>query len=61
MIQNDQQLHQAEADVQTLWRVLERAQQTHQAVDYERLAAPPISCRFRNVNKTSWVIYRHSK
>ena len=40
MIQNDEQLHQAETDVQKLWRFLEQAQQTHTAVDYERLAAP---------------------
>lgn len=40
MIQNDAQLHQAEVDVQTLWRFLEQAQQTHAAADYERLAAP---------------------
>ena len=40
MIQNDEQLHQAEADVQKLWRFLEQAQQTHGAEDYERLATP---------------------
>ena len=40
MIQNDQQLHQAEIDVQKLWRFLEQAQPTHTAVDYEQLAAP---------------------
>ena len=40
MIHSDDQLHQAERDVQTLWRFLEQAQQTHVAADYERLAAP---------------------
>lgn len=40
MIQNDEQLHQAQADIQKLWRFLESAQQTHSATDYERLAAP---------------------
>jgi hypothetical protein len=40
MIQNDEQLHQAQADIQKLWRFLEKARQTHQAADYERLAAP---------------------
>ena len=40
MIRDDRQLHQAEADVQAFWQFLERAQQTHAAVDYERLAVP---------------------
>lgn len=40
MIQNDEQLHQAEADIQKLWRFLESSRETHSAVDYERLAAP---------------------
>jgi len=40
MIQNDEQLHQAQADIQKLWRFLESARQTHAAVDYERLTAP---------------------
>ena len=40
MIQNDAQLHQAQADIQKLWRFLESARQTHGSVDYERLAAP---------------------
>ena len=40
MIQSDEQLHQAQADIQKLWRFLESAQQTHSAIDYERLAAP---------------------
>jgi len=40
MIQNDTQLHQAQADIQKLWRFLESARQTHGGVDYERLAAP---------------------
>lgn len=40
MIDNDTQLHQAQADIQKLWRFLERARQTHASLDYERLAAP---------------------
>ena len=40
MIRNDTQLHQAQADIQKLWRFLESARQTHGGVDYERLAAP---------------------
>ena len=40
MIQNDTQLHQAQADIQKLWRFLESARQTHGSADYERLAAP---------------------
>jgi hypothetical protein len=40
MIQNDAQLHQAQADIQKLWRFLESARQTHESADYERLAAP---------------------
>ena len=40
MIQTDAQLHQAQADIQKLWRFLESARLTHSSVDYERLAAP---------------------
>jgi len=40
MIRDDGQLHQAQADLQRLWNFLEAAQQTHSAVDYERLATP---------------------
>ena len=40
MIQSDEQLHQAEADIQKLWSFLEHARQTHAPVDYERLAKP---------------------
>lgn len=40
MIDNDTQLHQAQADIQKLWRFLESARQTHSRVDYERMAAP---------------------
>lgn len=40
MIQNDEQLHQAEADTQKLWSFLEHARQTHAPADYERLAKP---------------------
>jgi hypothetical protein len=40
MIHNDDQLHQAQQDIQTMWRFLEAARRTYSAVDYERLAAP---------------------
>ena len=40
MIQNDEQLHQAQADIQKLWVFLEKSRQAHQAADYERLAVP---------------------
>jgi hypothetical protein len=40
MIDNDTQLHQAQADIQKLWRFLESARQTHSSLDYERMAAP---------------------
>jgi hypothetical protein len=40
MIQNDAQLHQAESDIQKLWKFLESARLTHSSGDYERLAAP---------------------
>jgi hypothetical protein len=40
MIHNDTELHQAQADIQKLWRFLETARQTHGSVDYERMAAP---------------------
>ncbi len=40
MIQNDKQLHQAQADIQKLWKFLESARETHSGIDYERMAAP---------------------
>lgn len=40
MIQHDEQLHQAQADLQRLWRFLERARQTHAGSDYERFSTP---------------------
>lgn len=40
MIQNDTQLHQAQADIQKLWKFLESARLTHASMDYERMAAP---------------------
>lgn len=40
MITNDEQLHQAQSDIQTLWRFLEAARETHSPIDYQRLAAP---------------------
>ncbi len=40
MIQNGEQLHQAEADVQKLWSFLEHARLTHASADYEQLSKP---------------------
>ncbi|MGH7165033.1 MAG: hypothetical protein ACREIS_05855 [Nitrospiraceae bacterium] len=40
MIQNDDQLHHAEADIQKLWKFLEHARQTHAPAEYELLARP---------------------
>jgi hypothetical protein len=40
MIQNDEQLHQAQADIQNQWSFLEHARQIHAPVDYELLAQP---------------------
>jgi hypothetical protein len=40
MIASDEQLHQAQADIQTIWRFLEAAREIHAPVDYQRLAVP---------------------
>jgi hypothetical protein len=40
MIASDEQLHQAQADIQTIWRFLEAARETHAPVDDQRLAVP---------------------
>ena len=40
MIRSDEQLHKAQADIQTIWRFLEAARETHAPFDYQRLAAP---------------------
>jgi hypothetical protein len=40
MIVNDEQLHQTQADIQTIWRFLEAARRTHFPLDYQRLAVP---------------------
>jgi len=40
MITNDEQLHQVQTDVQTIWRFLEAARQTHTSLDYQRLSIP---------------------
>ena len=40
MITSDEQLHQAQADIQTIWRFLEAARETHAPVDHQRLAVP---------------------
>ena len=39
MITSDAQLHQAQTDMQILWRFLEAARATHAPHDYQRLAA----------------------
>jgi hypothetical protein len=40
MIENDDQLHQAQLDLQRLWGFLEAARRTHPPADYDRLARP---------------------
>ena len=40
MIMSNDQLHQAQADIQTMWRFLEAARETHSPLDYQRLAVP---------------------
>jgi hypothetical protein len=40
VIQNVEQLHQAEADIQKLWSFLEHARQTHASAEYEQLSKP---------------------
>jgi hypothetical protein len=40
MITSDEQLHQAQADIQAIWRFLEAARETHSPLDYQRLAVP---------------------
>ena len=42
MITSDEQLHQAQSDIQTLWSFLESAREPHSPIDYQRLAAPYI-------------------
>jgi hypothetical protein len=37
---NDTQLHQVQMDIQTIWRFLEAARQTHISLDYQRVAVP---------------------
>ena len=40
MITSDAQLHQTQADIQTIWHFLEAARETHAPLDYQRLAVP---------------------
>jgi hypothetical protein len=40
MIRGDEQLHQAQLDIQTIWRFLEAAREAHAPLDYQRLAVP---------------------
>ena len=42
MITNDEQLRQAQADIQTIWRFLEAVRATHAPLDYQRLAVPSL-------------------
>jgi hypothetical protein len=39
MITSDAQLHQAQTDIQTLWRFLKAARATDAPLEYQRLAA----------------------
>ena len=40
MITNAEQLHQVQHDIQTMWRFLEAARESHSPLDYHRLAVP---------------------
>ena len=40
MITSDAQLHQAQADIQTIWRFLQAARAPHAPLDYQHLAVP---------------------
>jgi hypothetical protein len=40
MITNDEQLHQVQEDIQTMWRFLEATREAHSPLDYQRLAVP---------------------
>jgi len=40
MITSEEQLRQAQADIQAMWRFLETARTTHAPLDYQRLAVP---------------------
>ena len=40
MMAKDTQLHQAQENIQTIWRFLEAARETHSPLDYQRLATP---------------------
>jgi hypothetical protein len=37
---NDEQLPQAQTDIQTIWRFLEATRSTHSSLDYQRLSVP---------------------
>ena len=38
--QDDEQLDQVQAEIQTIWQFLEAAQEAHKPLDYQRLAVP---------------------
>ncbi len=40
MVTSDEQLRQAQADIQTIWRFLEVARATHTPLDYQHLTVP---------------------
>ena len=40
MITTNEQLHQAQKDIQTMWHFLEAARELHSPLDYQRLAVP---------------------
>ena len=51
MIDNDTQLHQAQAHIQKLRKFLENARQTHSSLEYEGMVAPHFY-RFKNVSRS---------
>ena len=40
MIMSAEQLHQAQAKIQTIWHFLEAAREAHSPLDYQRLSVP---------------------
>ena len=61
MITNDTQLHQAQENIQTIWRFLEAARETHSPLDYQRLAAPHLlQLQERQQEVVAYLSYRTS-
>ena len=42
MVCNGEQLHQAQANIRTIWHFLEAARKIHSSLDYRRLAVPSL-------------------